>query len=196
VEKRLFDLAIAIPAFILLLPVLLLLGLLVKLDSPGPALYRGIRTGRNGRRFRILKFRTMRPDAEHVGGGSTGRNDVRVTRVGKLLRRYKLDELPQLINVIVGEMSLVGPRPELPQYTSQYAGDEKLILTVRPGITDYASLEFNQLGEVIGNDDPDGVYETRVKPIKNALRIKYVRERSFVEDLRILARTVVTVIRG
>ena len=194
--KRLFDLAVAAPAFILLLPLLLVLGVVVKLDSRGPALYRGVRTGLHGRRFQILKFRTMRPDAEQVGGGSTGRDDVRVTRVGRVLRRYKLDELPQLLNVIVGDMSLVGPRPELPQYTNQYSGEEELILTVRPGITDYASLEFNQLGEVLGNDDPDGVYEARVKPVKNALRVKYVRERSFVEDLRILGRTVVTVLKG
>jgi lipopolysaccharide/colanic/teichoic acid biosynthesis glycosyltransferase len=194
--KRLFDLAVAIPSLILLSPLLLAIAAVVKFDSPGPVLYRGVRTGLNGRPFRILKFRTMRPDAERVGGGSTAKDDHRVTRSGRLLRRFKLDELPQLVNVILGEMSLVGPRPELPQYTQEYAGDERLILTVRPGITDYASLEFSQLGDVLGNDDPDGVYETRVKPVKNALRVKYVRERSFLEDVRILVRTFLTVVRG
>jgi lipopolysaccharide/colanic/teichoic acid biosynthesis glycosyltransferase len=194
--KRLFDLAVAIPSLVLLSPVLLVIGVLVKVDSRGPVLYRGVRSGRHGRPFRILKFRTMRPDAERVGGGSTAKNDGRVTRIGRVLRRFKLDELPQLVNVVVGDMSLVGPRPELPQYTREYSGDERLILTVRPGITDYASLEFSQLGEVLGNDDPDSVYETRVKPVKNALRVKYVRERSFLKDLRILARTLLTVVRG
>lgn len=194
--KRLFDLAIAIPSLVLLSPLLLAIAAAVRLDSPGPALYRGIRTGLNGRPFRILKFRTMRPDAELVGGGSTARDDRRVTRFGRVLRRFKLDELPQLVNVILGDMSLVGPRPELPQYTREYAGEERLILTVRPGITDYASLEFSQLGDILGNDDPDGVYETKVKPVKNALRVKYVREHTLLEDLRILLRTFLTVVRG
>lgn len=194
--KRLFDLAVAIPSLVLLSPVLLVIGVLVKLDSRGPVWYRGVRTGLHGRPFRILKFRTMRPDAEQTGGGSTGKDDVRITRVGRVLRRFKLDELPQLVNVILGDMSLVGPRPELPQYTREYAGEEQLILSMRPGITDYASLEFSQLGDVLGNDDPDRVYETRVKPVKNALRVKYVKEHTFLEDLRILLRTLLTIVKG
>jgi lipopolysaccharide/colanic/teichoic acid biosynthesis glycosyltransferase len=196
VAKRAFDLVVALPSLVLLSPVLLVIAAIVKLDSNGPVLYRGVRSGRYGRPFRIFKFRTMRPDAEQTGGGSTARDDIRVTRVGRVLRRYKLDELPQLINVIVGDMSLVGPRPELPQYTREYAGDEEVILSVRPGITDDASLEFSQLGDVLGNDDPDGVYELQVKPVKNALRVKYVRERSFTGDLRILGRTLRTIVKG
>jgi len=134
-------------------------------------------------------------NAEAIGGPSTGKDDPRVTRVGRFLRRYKLDELPQLLNVLRGEMSIVGPRPEVPQYTALYEGDELLILTVRPGITDYASVEFAQLSEVLGSDDPDRMYEERVRPIKNALRVKYVKEQSLVVDLKIIALTVARLLR-
>ncbi|MEO8680300.1 MAG: sugar transferase [Vicinamibacterales bacterium] len=192
--KRAFDIAVSVAGVIALSPVLVVIAILVKVGSPGPVLYRGVRTGLQGRPFRILKFRTMRPDAELVGGGSTAKDDVRITRVGRVLRRLKLDELPQLVNVVLGDMSLVGPRPELPQYTREYTQEEQLILSVRPGITDYASIEFSRLGEVLGNEDPDTVYETRVRPVKNALRLKYVRERTFAEDLRILGRTLLKIV--
>ena len=188
--KRIFDVAVATAGLVLLSPALLAIAIALKVSSPGPVLYRGVRTGLNGREFRILKFRTMVVNAEQLGGGSTAKDDRRVTPLGRFLRRHKLDELPQLCNVIWGEMSLVGPRPELPQYTAQYTGDERLILTVRPGITDFASIEFSQLGDVLGNDAPDAVYETQVRPVKNALRVKYVRERSFAIDLKILGRTI------
>ena len=135
-------------------------------------------------------------NAETVGGLSTARDDPRVTKIGKFLRKYKLDELPQLINVLKGEMSIVGPRPEMPEYTSQYEGDEKIILTVKPGITDYASLEFIQLGEVLGADEPDRIYEEEIKPIKNALRVKYVKEQSFWGDIVIIFRTIRKLIFG
>lgn len=194
--KRLFDIAVSVAGLVAFAPVLLIIAVLVKLDSRGPVLYRGVRTGLMGREFRILKFRTMVPDAERTGGGSTARNDPRITKIGRVLRRYKLDELPQLANVLTGDMSLVGPRPELPQYTREYIGDEQLILTVRPGITDYASIEFSQLGTVLGDDAPDRVYETQVRPVKNALRVKYIRERSFLEDLRIIVRTLRKVVGG
>ena len=125
---------------------------------------------------------------------STAKDDPRVTRIGRFLRRRKLDELPQLLDVLRGEMSLVGPRPEFPQYTSLYSEEEQLILTVRPGITDYASLQFIHLGDVLGNESPDCVYENRVRPIKNALRLKYVKEQNFWVDLKIVARTLARVI--
>lgn len=188
--KWCFDVVFAVLALIVLAPVFLLIAILIKLDSEGPVFYRGIRTGQYGRPFRIFKFRTMIVDAERKGGGSTAKDDSRITRIGRFLRRHKLDELPQLLNVLKGEMSIVGPRPELPQYTDLYTDDEKLILTVRPGITDYASLEFINLGDVLGNDNPDRVYEERVRPIKNALRVKYVREQSFKGDLVIILRTL------
>ncbi len=188
--KRIFDILVSVVGLIVLAPLLLLIAVVIKLDSTGPVFYRGVRSGLNGRPFRIYKFRTMVPNAEKLGGLSTAKDDPRVTRVGKFLRRYKLDELPQLINVLKGEMSIVGPRPEMPEYTGQYTGEEKLILTVRPGITDYASLEFIQLGEILGSDDVDRVYEERVRPIKNALRVKYVKERSFYVDILIILKTL------
>jgi len=196
VAKRAFDLLVAGTGLIVLAPLLLVIAIVVRLDSPGPVLYRGVRTGRGGIPFRILKFRTMVANAEQVGGGSTARNDPRITRAGGFLRRYKLDELPQVLNVLAGDMSVVGPRPELPQYTALYTGDERLILTVRPGITDLASMRFVNLGEVLGSDDADRVYEETVFAEKNRLRVRYVRERSFRLDLKIVLGTLAAVVRG
>jgi lipopolysaccharide/colanic/teichoic acid biosynthesis glycosyltransferase len=194
--KRAIDITGACVGLVLLTPLLLLLALLIKLDSSGPVFYRGLRAGWHGQPFRIFKFRTMVPDAERLGGGSTAKNDPRVTRIGRLLRRYKLDELPQLLNVIRGDMSLVGPRPELPQYAALYAGDEKLILTVRPGITDNASIEFIHLGNLLGDEDADLIYETQIRPRKNALRVQYVKTQSIAGDLHLIWRTLVRLVRG
>jgi lipopolysaccharide/colanic/teichoic acid biosynthesis glycosyltransferase len=188
--KRAFDLTGALCGLAVLSPLMLAIAAAVKLDSWGPMLYLGTRTGQGGKPFRMFKFRTMVSNAERIGGPSTGLGDPRVTRVGRFLRRYKLDELPQLINVVRGEMSLVGPRPEVPQYTAEYRGDELLILTVKPGITDFASLEFIRLDEALGSHEPDRVYEEKVRPVKNALRVRYAREQSFRTDLSILFRTL------
>ena len=192
--KRVFDIVVSSCGLVVLAPLIVVTGVLVKLDSDGPVFYRGLRTGLHGKPFRIFKFRTMVLNAEQVGGGSTAKDDPRVTRVARALRRYKLDELPQLINVFRGEMSIVGPRPELPEYTRLYSGGEKLILTIRPGITDYASLEFIRLGEILGNEAPDRYYEEKVLPIKNALRVRYVEERSFFGDLKLIARTLARIV--
>lgn len=192
--KRVFDIVVSFCGLVLLAPLLIVIAFLIKLDSNGPVFYRGLRTGLHGKPFRIFKFRTMVRDAEQLGGGSTAKDDARVTRVGRVLRRHKLDELPQLLDVLRGEMSIVGPRPELPEYTRLYSGEEKLILTVRPGITDYASLEFIRLGEILGNEAPDRYYEEKVRPIKNALRVKYVKERSFFGDLKLIARTLARIL--
>src|SRR5947209_2777302 len=148
--KRSFDVVVAFFLLILTSPlwVFIILGILV--SSPGPIFYRGIRTGRDGKRFAIFKFRTMVVNAERMGGGTTALNDPRVFRFGRILRHVKLDELPQLLNVLRGEMSLVGPRPELPRYTDQYNADEKMILSVPPGITDYSSIRFSSLDEIVG----------------------------------------------
>ncbi|HYX29719.1 MAG TPA: sugar transferase, partial [Pyrinomonadaceae bacterium] len=135
---RLFDIIVSLLGLIFLAPVLIMIAVAVKLDSRGPVFYRGKRTGRDGVPFRIFKFRTMILDADQMGGSSTAARDFRVTRVGHFLRRYKLDELPQLLNVLKGEMSIVGPRPELEEHTSVYTEEERVALTVRPGITDYA----------------------------------------------------------
>ncbi|HEX8600119.1 MAG TPA: sugar transferase [Chloroflexia bacterium] len=188
--KRLFDLFCASIALLILSPMLLAIAILVRLDSPGPALYRAVRAGRYNVPFHMLKFRSMVVGADTMGGLSVGRDDPRVTRIGRFLRKYKLDELPQLLNVLKGEMSLVGPRPEFLQYTQQYKGEELLILDVPVGITDYASVAFMRMEELLGNGDPDRAYEERIRPVKNALRVRYVREQSFWGDLLILFRTV------
>ena len=188
--KRLFDLVSATLSMVFLSPIFLLLAILIKFESNGPVFYRGIRTGRCGRPFRIFKFRTMVGDAENLGGPSTGKDDTRITRIGYFLRDYKFDELPQLINVIKGEMSIVGPRPEVEEYTRLYEGDEELILTIRPGITDYASIEFRNLADVLGDTHVDETYEEVVKPVKNKLRIKYVKERGFFVDMKIIIMTL------
>ena len=187
--KRLFDFVSSATALIVLSPLMLLVAAGVKLTSPGPIFYRGIRTGRNGTPFRILKFRTMVANAAEVGGPSTGQHDPRVTRFGAFLRRFKLDELPNLLCVLRGQMSIVGPRPEVPQYTSLYEGEEKLILSVRPGITDLSSIRFIDLASHIGAENVDAAFESRVLPIKNRLRVKYVKERSFWIDMKIIGST-------
>jgi lipopolysaccharide/colanic/teichoic acid biosynthesis glycosyltransferase len=187
--KRSFDVVVASVGLVLLAPVFAAVALAVRLDAPGPVFYRGVRAGLDGRPFRIFKFRTMVPDAERVGGGSTAKNDPRVTRVGAVLRRHKLDELPQFMNVLLGDMSLVGPRPELLQYAEQYSAEEREILSVRPGITDPASLRFIDLAEVLGSEDADRAYEETVLAVKNRLRLEYVRSRTFGGDLRLLLTT-------
>ena len=196
VAKRSLDIIVSISGLVIIAPLLIAVAIAIKVSSPGPVFYRGIRTGRWGREFRIFKFRTMVVDAESLGGPSTGLNDARVTKLGRILRRYKVDEIPNLMNVLVGQMSLVGPRPEVPQYTSLYEGDEKLILEVRPGITDLSSLQFIDLASHIGADDIDENFEQHVLPEKNRLRVKYVKTRSFAGDLRIMLATITRIVRG
>jgi lipopolysaccharide/colanic/teichoic acid biosynthesis glycosyltransferase len=190
VVKRIFDIGVSAAGLVLSAPLLAVIAIAIKTTSPGPVFHRGIRTGRYGKPFRIFKFRTMVVNADKLGGISTGKNDARITPIGRRLRRYKLDELPQFINVLKGEMSIVGPRPEFPAYTAQYSGDEELILTVRPGITDYASIKFRNLDEHLGSEQPDRVYEEKVKPIKNALRVRYAKEHNFVHDLVLILQTI------
>lgn len=174
---------------VILSPLLAMVAISIRLDTPGPILYRGVRSGLNGRQFHVWKFRSMVVDSEATAS-STAKNDPRVTRVGAWIRRWKIDEVPELINVLKGEMSLVGPRPEVPKYTAQYRGDEELILTVLPGITDYSSLRFIQLADVLGEGDPDELFERQVLHIKNQLRVQYVKERSFWVDLTLIVRTL------
>jgi lipopolysaccharide/colanic/teichoic acid biosynthesis glycosyltransferase len=172
------------------------LALLVKLTSPGPVLYRGVRAGRGGRPFRIMKFRTMVLDAEQRGGPSTSDDDPRVTRIGSFMRRYKLDELPQLLSVVAGSMSLVGPRPEVLSEVAEYSEEQRKVLELRPGITDWASLWNVDEGAVLaGADDPHRVYKERIQPTKLALQLKYYNERSLATDLRIIVYTVLRIVR-
>lgn len=186
--KRLFDLFAALVGMIVLAPLLAAIAVAIKLDTRGPVFYLGERVGLHGRKFRIFKFRTMCVNAES-SGTTTADKDPRITRVGRILRKYKLDELPQLINVVGGQMSLVGPRPEVEEHTREYDEEEKLILTVVPGITDYSSIRFVTLGKVLGAENAHQVFVTRYRSEKNQLRLKYVRNRSFREDMRILVLT-------
>lgn len=189
--KRVFDLVLAALGLVIISPLLGVLALWVKLDSPGPVFYRGVRAGLLGKPFRIFKLRTMVDNAEALGGSETPTDDPRITRPGVLLRRYKLDELPQLINVVLGDMSLVGPRPEVMEEVLRYTEQEKFVLTVRPGITDWASLKFHHEGEILkGSSDPHQAYHERIRPEKLRLQAQYVRSNSLLTDIKIIARTL------
>lgn len=179
---------------LILSPLLILVSVLIKLDSKGTVFYRGVRTGRYGKPFRIYKFRTMHPDAELMGTTSV-LDDPRVTRIGRMLRKYKIDEIPQIINVLKGEMSIVGPRPEVEEHTLSYSDEEKRILDVKPGITDFASMRFVNLAAVLGPDDPHNVYVTRVRAEKNRLRLEYVYRKSFWVDIKIIFLTAWVITR-
>src|SRR5260370_9593645 len=177
--KRSFDLILSLLGLIILTPLLAALALLIKLDSPGTVFYRGVRAGRFGKPFRIFKFRTMVENAESLGPASTPEDDARVTRLGRFLRKYKLDELPQLLNVLRGEMSLVGPRPQVPWAVDLYTAEERTVLSIRPGITDYASVRFRNEGEILRNcENPDKEYFEKIHPEKMRLSLEYVRTQS------------------
>ena len=193
--KRLFDITSCLLSFPFLLPFFAITAIVIKLDSHGPVFYRGWRTGLWGKPFRIFKFRTMVVDAEKIGGPSTALNDPRLTKIGKFLRKYKIDELPQLINILNGEMSLVGPRPQVEVYTKLYNNDEKIILSVKPGLTDYASIEFIDLDKILGDEQVDKKYLKEVEPRKNKLRMKYAKESSFLVDVKILFMTLMQMLR-
>ncbi len=190
--KRLFDVAFALCALICIAPVLLLAALWIKLDSVGPVFFRQVRVGRDGHEFRIYKFRTMRVAAESVGPQITVGVDPRITDSGHFLRRYKIDELPQFLNVLLGDMSIVGPRPEVPKYVALYSPEERrVVLSVRPGITDIASLEYKDESDLLGRSaDPETTYVEQVLPAKLALCARYVQTRSFWGDVLIVGRTL------
>jgi len=189
--KRTFDFTLAVFALFWLWPLILLIAVWICVQSPGPVFYRGVRSGLDGKPFRIFKFRTMVVDAEKLGGPSTALNDPRITPSGKFLRKYKLDELPQLFNILVGEMSFVGPRPQVQEYTRRYNDEEKIILSVKPGLTDYASIKFINLDQLLGDHYVDEKYLREIEPEKNRLRIEYAKNNSFAIDLKILLATFV-----
>ena len=191
--KRLFDIAFASCGIVTCGPLMVVIAVAIKFTQGGPVIYRGKRTGRHGKPFPIFKFRSMVPNAENIGGSTTGKNDPRVTKLGGFLRRFKLDELPQFVNVLKGDMSVVGPRPEVPEYTNRYSTDEVRILSLRPGITDLASLEFSDLQSIVGVENADETFRQQVLPRKNQLRLKYVDEQSFFGDISIILRTVTVV---
>ncbi|UMX47646.1 MAG: sugar transferase [Candidatus Nealsonbacteria bacterium DGGOD1a] len=184
--KRLFDIVVSAVCLAIFAPIMIVVALAIELNSPGPVFYRGLRTGKGGKQFKILKFRTMVVDAEKLGGPSTADNDPRNIKIGRTLRKYKLDEMPQLFNVLKGEMSIVGPRPQVKKYTDLYEGEERLILSVKPGMTDYASIAFINLDQILGSEDVDKIYMEKIEPEKNKLRIRYAKESSFFTDVKII----------
>ena len=195
--KRLFDLLLSSVGLILLSPVILVLALLIKLHDRGPVFYRGERVGRGDTIFRIYKFRSMVVNAEKTGVSSTTKEDPRVTPIGRFLRKTKLDELPQLLNVFSGQMSIVGPRPEVKKFTDLYDDKEKVLLELRPGITDYASLwDINEAEVLAGSSDPDKDYMEKIRPEKIRLQLKYERERSLWTDIKIVLLTIRKMLTG
>lgn len=195
--KRWFDLLASGLGLVLLAPLLLVLAVWIKLDSQGPVFFRQERVGRDGKLFRIHKFRTMVTEAERRGLQITVGADARVTRVGQWMRRYKFDELPQLLDVWLGRMSLVGPRPEVPRYVACYPVNVRdLVLSVRPGITDRASIEFKDENEILARSaDPNKAYIEQVLPIKLAFYQEYVKNRSFFGDIGLIFKTIYSLIR-
>jgi lipopolysaccharide/colanic/teichoic acid biosynthesis glycosyltransferase len=195
--KRGLDFLVSSVALAALAAPLGLIGVAIKLDSPGPVFYRGERVGRHGRSFRLFKFRSM-VVGDGTGPSTTTDQDPRITRVGRVLRQYKLDELPQLLNVLSGDMSLVGPRPQVGWAVDRFTTEERAILNVRPGITDWASIRFHNEGEIIaasGDPDPDRAYLRLIHPEKTRLQLEYVRRRGFLVDLRIIADTLATLVQ-
>ena len=197
VLKRGLDIVISGGALLVIWPVLLLVALAIKIDDPGPVFYRQVRVGRGGKTFRILKFRTMVVDADKKGLAITVGRDNRITRVGALLRKTKLDELAQLINVFVGEMSFVGPRPEVQKYVDLYTPYQRQVLLVRPGITDYASIAYRNENDMLAEaEDPERMYIDVIMPDKIELNMKYLREISPLADIRLILGTIAAVAKG
>jgi lipopolysaccharide/colanic/teichoic acid biosynthesis glycosyltransferase len=189
--KRLFDILASLFGIVILSPFLLIIALLVVVDSKGGAFYRQVRVGKGMKQFRLLKFRTMYSDSDKKGLLTVGMKDSRVTRIGYFLRKYKLDELPQLFNVLAGNMSIVGPRPEVPKYVAMYNDEQKKVLTVTPGITDYASIVYASENDLLARaDNPEEIYINKVMPAKLKLNMKYIDEMSFKTDLWIIFRTL------
>ncbi|MCB9437115.1 MAG: sugar transferase [Anaerolineales bacterium] len=188
--KRLFDVVFAVLGLVVLSPALLLISLIIKLSSSGPVFYRATRVGRYGKEFRLLKFRSMVVNADQMGPAVTGANDPRVTPIGRLLRKTKLDELPQLINVLVGDMSFVGPRPEALKYVKHYTDEQREVLSVRPGITSAASIVYRHEEALLVGEDTEAMYVQTIMPAKLAIDLNYVQSGpSVVSDMVLILKT-------
>lgn len=193
--KRLFDLMITLPMLLLVSPFFLIIALLIKIGSKGPIFYMQTRVGINSRDFKIFKFRTMHINADKAGLLTVGGRDPRVTPIGFFLRKYKLDELPQLLNVLFGSMSLVGPRPEVRKYVDLYNAEQQKVLSVKPGITDYASIEYSEENDLLAkSNDPEKTYIEEIMPAKLLLNQKYIAEKSIITDLKIIWMTAAKII--
>ena len=193
--KRFFDFVAAFIVLILLSPLFLIIAVLIKLDSNGTVFYRGERVGRFGKTFKIWKFRTMVPNAEKTGTIHASRNDPRITKIGGFLRTYKLDELPQLMNILKGEMSFVGPRPQVKYYVDFYNDEEKISLNVRPGMTDYATICYINQEDIVDEKNVDKSYREKIEPLKNELRIKYAKNSSLFIDAKIVFQTILVIVK-
>ena len=194
--KRLFDLLFSINGLLLFLPFLFIIAAIIKLKDWGPVFYKAPRVGMHGKLFRMFKFRTMVVNADKIGASSTTLSDKRITGIGRFLRKYKLDEMPQLINVFIGNMSIVGPRPDVKSFTDLFTEEEKAILSVKPGITDFASVWNSDEGKILeGSKDPDATYKELIWPEKKRLQLKYVQEHSFWVDIKIVFLTMRAILR-
>lgn len=194
--KRFFDIIFSSIGLLILLPVFLIISLFIVIDSRGGVFYRQVRVGKNGKDFRLFKFRSMVTNADKKSLLTVGGKDSRITRVGYFLRKYKLDELPQLLNVLIGDMSLVGPRPEVRRYVDMYNEEQRRVLSVRPGITDYASIEYSNENELLGSvPNPEEVYINEVMPAKLDLNLKYIREQGLLTDLKIIFMTFAKILK-
>jgi len=193
--KRIFDIVSSLFGLIVLSPFMLIIAILIKLDSKGPIFFKQVRVTKNGREFKILKYRTMRVGSDKYSQITVGK-DSRITKVGDFLRKYKLDEIPQLINVLIGDMSLVGPRPEVPKYVALYTEEQREILKVRAGITDYASIEFSNENDILANEtDPEKAYIEKIMPRKIELNKKYLSEISVMTDIKIILLTIKKILK-
>lgn len=193
---RFFDFILSLVGLVILAPLFIVLSVWIKIDSIGPVFYKQIRVGQNGKDFGLFKFRSMVVDADKKGLITVGGRDPRITRSGYFIRKYKLDELPQLINVLVGDMSLVGPRPEVRKYVDLYTYEQQKVLSVKPGITDYASIEYMDENEILGKStDPEKTYIEEIMPEKIKYNMKYIKNRSLIEYFKIIFLTVLKIIR-
>lgn len=189
--KRLFDIFFSSIGLIIIFPFFIIIALLIVIDSPGGIFYKQIRVGKGNTDFYLFKFRSMRTDSDKKGLLTVGGRDSRITRMGYFIRKYKIDELPQLINVLLGDMSLVGPRPEVRKYVEMYTVEQKKVLSVKPGITDYASIEYSNENELLGKaEDPEAVYIHEIMPAKLKLNLKYIAEQGLATDFKIIFRTI------
>ena len=193
---RFFDFILGLVGLVVLAPIFIMLAIWIKIDSKGPVFYKQVRVGQNGINFGLFKFRSMVVDADKKGLITVGGRDPRITRSGYFIRKYKLDELPQLINVLVGDMSLVGPRPEVRKYVDLYTDEQQKVLSVKPGITDYASIEYMDENEILGkSSDPEKTYIEEIMPEKIKYNMKYINNKSLFEYFKIILLTVLKIVR-
>lgn len=188
---RLFDILFSLIGLVILSPVFLIIYILIRVESKGGGFYSQERVGKNGTTFKLLKFRSMRTGADKQGLITVGGHDSRITRMGYIIRKYKIDELPQLLNVLKGDMSLVGPRPEVRKYVDMYTDEQRCVLSIKPGITDYASIEYSDENVILGQaDDPDKVYVEQIMPDKIRLNMRYIENHNLMEYFKIIFLTI------